>query len=56
MTQLNEATKLIVDNNIGTYKSSAREIVKGNLSDLYYLDSVGYDLSIRKTIYLLIIL
>ncbi|MGU8452276.1 pLS20_p028 family conjugation system transmembrane protein [Clostridium perfringens] len=48
MTQLNEATKLIVDNNIGTYKSSAREIVKGNLSDLYYLDSVGYDLSDKK--------
>ncbi|NGT88209.1 pLS20_p028 family conjugation system transmembrane protein [Clostridium perfringens] len=48
MTELNKATKLIVDNNIGTYESSAKEIVKGNLSDLYYLDSVGYDLSDKK--------
>lgn len=48
MTELNKATKLIVDNNIGTYESSAKEIVKGNLSDLYYLDSVGYKLSDKK--------
>ncbi|MCX0374499.1 hypothetical protein LI058_13595 [Clostridium perfringens] len=48
MTELNKATKLIVDNNIGTYESSAKEIVKGNLLDLYYLDSVGYDLSDKK--------
>ena len=48
MTELNKATKLIVDNNIGTYESSAKEIVKGNLSDLYYLDSVGYRLSDKK--------
>ncbi|MDM0612421.1 hypothetical protein QTH09_15510 [Clostridium perfringens] len=48
MTELNKATKLIVDNNIGTYESSAKEIVKGNLSDLYYLDSVGYNLSDKK--------
>lgn len=48
MTELNKATKLIVDNNIGTYESSAKEIVKGNLSDLYYLDSMGYKLSDKK--------
>lgn len=48
MTELNKATKLIVDNNIGTYESSAKEIVKGNLSDLYYLDSIGYNLSDKK--------
>ncbi|EDT70192.1 conserved hypothetical protein [Clostridium perfringens D str. JGS1721] len=48
MTELNKATKIIVDNNIGTYESSAKEIVKGNLSDLYYLDSVGYKLSDKK--------
>ena len=48
MMKMNEATNLIVNDNISKYSSAANEIVKNNLSDLYYLDEVKFNLNGKK--------
>ncbi|MBY0756298.1 hypothetical protein K5V21_12655 [Clostridium sardiniense] len=48
MSTLNNATNLIVGENVGKYTSTGNEIVKNNLSDLYYLDKVGYKLDDKR--------
>lgn len=48
MSTLNNATNLIVGENVGKYTSTGNAIVKNNLSDLYYLDKVGYKLDDKR--------
>ncbi|WP_338631654.1 pLS20_p028 family conjugation system transmembrane protein [Clostridium baratii] len=48
MNTLGKTTNLIVGQNVGTYASTGSEIVKNNLSDLYYLDKIDYNLEDKR--------
>lgn len=48
MNTLGKTTNLIVGQNVGTYASTGSEIVKNNLSDLYYLDKIEYNLEDKR--------
>lgn len=48
MSTLGKTTNLIVGQNVGTYASTGSEIVKNNLSDLYYLDKIDYNLEDKR--------
>lgn len=43
MMTLNDITKIIVKDSASKYETSANEIIKNNLSDLYYLDKIDFE-------------
>ncbi|MBD8045859.1 pLS20_p028 family conjugation system transmembrane protein [Clostridium faecium] len=45
MIKLNQMTTIAVDDLTGKYTSSANELIKNNLYDLYYLDKNNYNLT-----------
>lgn len=48
MTKLGDLTEAFVSYNISDQQSSAKEIVKDNVSDLYYLDRIGFKIENKK--------
>lgn len=50
MTKLDNMTSIAVKDVASEYTSSANELIKNNIYDLYYLDSNGFDLNNKNSI------
>lgn len=50
MTKLDNMTSIAVNDVASEYTSSANELIKNNIYDLYYLDSNGFDLNNKNNI------
>lgn len=50
MTKLDNMTSIAVKDVVSEYTSSANELIKNNIYDLYYLDSNGFDLNNKNSI------